>query len=490
MQFLIPPFKHQLEALERAKDKDCFGLYWEMGTGKTKGAVEILRAKYTQHGRRLRTFILTPSATIYNWKDEILKNSKLHKDDVVLLNQKSSRAKMKNLENWLSSPSDGALTNNKIVITNYETMLCKEFVEMITEWNPEMLICDEVHYCKNRAAKRSKAVIKLANKTMYRYILTGTPILKNVEDLFSQFLILDNGLTFGKNFNVFRAKYMTDANAAFANSQNYFPKWETRPEMYDELTQHIYKKTMRVTKEECLDLPPFLEETRWVSMSAEMTKLYKEMSRDLLTYIQKVEKDGVKNKAVTANIAVVKAMRLQQIVSGFVKTEDGDNIHIADNPRARITKELLEELTPEHKVIVWCAFKENYKIVSKLCEELNVDYRLITGDQDATGKRKSELDFQTDPNVRVLVANRSAGGVGINLTAASYSIVYSRNFSLGEELQSDARNYRAGSEVHEKITKINLISKGTIEEQVVAALRDKKHISDRVIDFVKHSLGG
>jgi SNF2 family DNA or RNA helicase len=488
MNFILKPFQHQLDALEKAKQSDCFALYWEPGTGKTKGVIEVIRWHLKQSRKLMRILILAPSATVYNWRDEILKNSKIHNEDIVLLNQKSSKAKAKKMVQWCTQ--DEELVRPKILITNYETLISEEMYDLFKHWSPEILVCDEVHICKNRQAKRTKRVIKLSEKAKLRYILTGTPILKNVEDIFAQFLILDRGLTFGKNFAVFRQKYMRDANSAFSNSTNYFPKWEAKEETYSELTNLIYRKSMRVLKSECLDLPPFIEQSIDVELSPEQTKLYKEMSKNLLTFIEASDKDGKQNKAVVASIAVVKALRLQQIVSGFCKTDDGTIVEIKQNPRATQCKELLTQLVDDHKVIVWCSFKENYKTVSRICEEIGVEYKLITGDQNAEQKRESEVEFQTNPNVRVMVANRSAGGVGINLTAASYSIVYSRNFSLGEELQSDARNYRSGSQIHDKITKINLVARGTIEEHVIESLQNKREISNRVIDFVKQNLGG
>ena len=106
----------------------------------------------------------------------------------------------------------------------------------------------------------------------------------------------------------------------------------------------------------------------------------------------------------------------------------------------------------------------------------------MTGEQSASEKRESELAFQNDPEVRVIIANRAAGGVGVNLVAASYSIVYSRNFSLAEELQSEARNHRGGSQIHEKIVKIDLAIKDSLDEIVLDALRNKNQISTDILD--------
>ena len=92
-------------------------------------------------------------------------------------------------------------------------------------------------------------------------------------------------------------------------------------------------------------------------------------------------------------------------------------------------------------------------------------------------------EFRNDPEIRVIICNQAAAGVGINLIEASYSIYYSKNFSLEHDLQSGARNYRGGSEVHEKVTRIDLIAENTIDELVNEALSNKQNISDRILSW-------
>ena len=92
--------------------------------------------------------------------------------------------------------------------------------------------------------------------------------------------------------------------------------------------------------------------------------------------------------------------------------------------------------------------------------------------------------FNTDKKCRVIISNRKTGGAGINLTSAAYSIVYGRDFNLGNELQSEARNYRAGSEAHESITKINLVMEDTIDELVMQALESKQEVSKVILDML------
>jgi SWI/SNF-related matrix-associated actin-dependent regulator 1 of chromatin subfamily A len=191
---------------------------------------------------------------------------------------------------------------------------------------------------------------------------------------------------------------------------------------------------------------------------------------------------------VVAQLAITKALRLQQIVTGFVQTDEGDVIEIKDNPRLKAVKELLQSLHEKHKVILWCSFRHNYKQLAKLCEELGIEYVSLTGEQNLEKKRDAMERFENDEKVRVVIANRRAGGIGVNLVAADYSIVYSRNFSLEEELQSEARNYRGGSQQHDRIVKIDLCAIGTIDEQVVDALHNKQSVSERVINIAKEQV--
>jgi SNF2 family DNA or RNA helicase len=119
---------------------------------------------------------------------------------------------------------------------------------------------------------------------------------------------------------------------------------------------------------------------------------------------------------------------------------------------------------------------------------MKIPHVFITGDMTMPEKKEAMDEFRKNDAVRVVITNRKAAGIGINLVEASYSIVFSRNFSLEDELQSEARNYRGGSQIHKSITKIDLVTKNTIDEVVLAALQSKKNISDAVIDFAMENV--
>lgn len=469
MKYKIKPYEHQLQAVELSKQHENLALFWEMGTGKTKGMIEILRDKYTTHGRVLPTLIFAPVVTLENWKREILAHSMIPASRIYVCT--GTAVKRQRLV------SEG-MSGDNIVIINYEALTSNKLYSIMTNYPPSIMVLDESHYVKNYKSKRAKLVQALADSStvLHKYILTGTPILNSPMDMYQQYRILDGGKTFGKNFFAFRGTYFYDKHANWRGQQK-FANWQPIPSKFSELSEKIYRKASRVTKAECLDLPPLIKKRELVPMSSDQAKAYKEMKDHYLTFV----KDS--DKAVLATQAITKLLRLQQIVSGFLSTEDGEAIVFEKVPRLDRLRELVEEITPNHKLIIWCSFKKNYEMIATLLDELKIGYVLLTGEQSAKEKQESIDEFQNKITTRIVVANRRAGGIGVNLTAASYSIVYSRDFSLGDELQSEARNHRGGSEIHEKIVQINLCSPDTVDESVLTALETKQKFSDIIVDL-------
>jgi len=130
---------------------------------------------------------------------------------------------------------------------------------------------------------------------------------------------------------------------------------------------------------------------------------------------------------------------------------------------------------------VWAVFKENYNDIREVCEKLKLDYVEVTGEVSQKNKMLAVERLNNDPKCRVLIGHPGSGGIGINLVAANHTIFYSRSFSLEYDIQAEARNYRGGSEQHEKVTRIDLVTPNTIDEQVLKALASKKNIGYQVL---------
>ena len=463
----IKPWKHQQEALLKSKNLTHFAFFFEVGAGKTLTCINAVRMRFAQVRCILPTLILSPPITLLNWKREWMMHSNLKEEDIVIL-EGTGKQRVEILKSVMGRP--------KILITNYESLLIKDLFPLLQQYRPNILVCDESHKLKDAKSRRSEATTKLADTAQFKYLLSGSPVLNSMMDLFSQFRILDGGQTLGKNFFGFRAKYFYDKNAG-APAHVSWSDWVPRAGTDKELRAKIGHVSMSVKKEDCLDLPPLVKKRIYVEMSTDQKRAYDSMLKDFIA--------AVDNKVAIAELAITRGLRLQQIVSGFVAVEEdvGERSlkEFKDNPRLDAVEELLAELTPSNKVIVWAVFKQNYVQLRSVFEKLNLKYVEVHGEISAKAKQEAVDAFNTDPSIRVLLGHPASGGVGINIVPASYSIFYSRNFSLENDIQAEARNYRSGSEIHEKVTRIDLVCPDTIDEVVLSALADKQKIGASIL---------
>jgi SNF2 family DNA or RNA helicase len=484
MNYKVKPWKHQLEAIGKAKDLPGYALFFEQGTGKTSTTINILRHKMNERKQLLRILIFCPPIVCKNWKDEWLMHSDVNRSNITIL----SGSGKERIEEFLGKAFVDKYERPHIFITNYESLLMPELFKAFQEWRPEAIVFDESHRLKAHDSKRSKAAAILANPGddvhPLKYILSGSPVLNSPLDVFQQFKILDGGRTFRDNFFSFRTRYFHDANVRWkGTSTKYFPKWVVRPGAVDEINEKIFRTGMRVEKKDCLDLPPLVRQVISVPMTTEQARVYKDLAKQYVAFV-----DG---GAVSAQLAIVKALRLMQLASGFVAL-DGSEEKLKvfpKNPKIEALRELLEDLTPHSKVLVWAVWKENYKQIRELCEELKIGLVEVHGEISPKGKEEAVERFYSDSSVRVFLGHPGSGGIGINLVNAPYSIFYSRTFSLEHSLQAEARNHRGGSEIHDKITRIDLVSEGTIDEEVVKRLHQKEELSGALLkNLVQTSL--
>jgi len=465
---------HQKTAIQRASNRTYFGLLMEPGTGKTRTMLEILRGLYNGERRVLHTLIFAPPVVLTNWAAEIARYTKIPADKVVVLSGPGPRRRKALAQARINHPT------GFIAISNYEGLVSvKDLFADFKSWKPEVLILDESHKVKTHNSKRTKKAIELGDLARYRYILTGSAILNSAMDIWSQFRVMDRGAIFGGNFWAFRATYFIDKNASMPKDR-YFPDFVLRPGALERIEKAIHTNAMIVKKEECLDLPPLLRQVLKVPLSPEQARHYKEMRDELITFLG--------DKACTAQLAITKALRLQQIVSGHVPvlgdTPDQDETHyFKDTPREEALEELLENLlgNPKHKVIIWSCWRATYPVIRMVCERLEAQYVELTGDTPGAKREEAVERFRTDPKCQVLIGNQSAAGIGINLVEAQYMIYYSRNFRLEDDLQSEARNYRGGSEQHQKITRYDLVAQETIDEEIQDALARKQAIGEALL---------
>jgi len=462
MEFKTPPFQHQLDLFNRIKDTDYFAILWEMGTGKTKLAIDLLRYKCMTKKKFLRILIIAPNEALINWHLELEKHSNLAPRAVVLQGTKAQRiAKLKNKD-------------YNVFIINYEGLLVLHDELLHAELN--VLIADESQLIKNHKAKRTKVALALSKQAQFKYILSGTPILNSGVDIFAQYYFLDSGLTFGKNFYAFRNTYFEDKNKGWRDG---YPNYTIKPNVDRILNARILKIADIKKKHECLTLPPRIYNSYFPPMGDDQFKAYVEMREEFITFLNGIEGDM---SVSTAANALTKIIRLQQISSGFLKDTHGREVRFKSIPKLDLVSNLVEELAPRHKIIIWAVFVDNIKMLFDAMKPYNP--ALIYGG-NVKDRQAQIIKFETDATCRVMVANPKSAGRALNFVAASYAIYYSQNFSLEHREQSEARCHRSGSEIHEKITYIDVIHPKSVDEIVVKSLKDKIKLSSSLLQISK-----
>ena len=463
---------YQRTVFDTYKDKPYGALFLDTGVGKTAVSIKLIEHKIKTKGYK-RIIVFGPSAVLINWDKEF---DKFYPDRQIPLHisNGSGQKRRKLLDSFCREEAG-------ILVINYEVASSRALAGYVERFEPEVMFLDESHMVKGHKSKRSKFVLALRKKAKECFLLTGTPILNQVTDIFMQYRIMDLGKTFGTNYWVFLRYYMEDKNEKMKGSPYYFPKMVTRESALPTLKEKIETCATYIKKQEVLkELPPLISKEYHLEMTPPQKKAYKELKTDLVTEF--------KGGFVSVENALTKTLRLNTICAGHLTDNEGEITFFEKTKKLEQVVELVRQITHSgEKVIIWTSFTPEVERIAselkknKVCK--NILY--ITGKQSAKAKAEAEDQFNSCPNHRVLIANRAAGGTGLNLQAASHSIIYSRNYSLAHEVQSEARNYRSGSEVHSCIVQHNLIMKGTVEEIILEALQKKKDLGSGLLENMK-----
>lgn len=469
------PYEHQRKVFLRSRDLEEFALLMGMGTGKSKVTLDTAAYNYSK-GNIGCLVIIAPNGVHRNW---ISREIPAHLPDWTDYRAAIWASYMRKKEEALvESIFDPEFKGLRIVALNIEAFkdstTCKaaRIVRKLCNSFRTMMIVDESSKIKTPGAKRTKALIVLGKQAVMRRILTGTPVTNGPLDIFSQFRFLGNALGFD-NFYSFK---------------HYFAEWEqernfrtgARYEVckgyrnIDELTAIIDEHGYRITKEECLDLPDKIYQTRYVELTPAQRKAYNNIAERSLIELESGEELSVAN-------VLTRALRLQQVVGGFLpKEEYAEALPIEDkNTRVDCLLELLEET--EGKVIIWARFRAELAAIE---DALRKEYgrEAVVSYHGGVGKDEREISMDTfqdhESPVRFFVGQPHSGGYGLTLHAATTVVYFSNDFSLEARLQSEDRAHRIGQ--HHPVLYIDLECLGTIDTKIVEALRDKKSLADLI----------
>lgn len=465
--FRIKPYEHQHIALEKSWQETVYAYFMEMGTGKTKVAIDNSALLYDHSGIE-GVVVVAPKGVYANWSGkEIPEHMPSHIPYRVATWRASLNVKVRAEINHLFEETDDL----RIFVINIDALITKKgyaALEKFLKTYRCLMIIDESTIIKTPSAKRTKAAIKLGLLAYYRRILTGSPVTKSPLDLFSQLEFLDPDLLGFRSFYAFRNRY------AVLRDMNYGGRtfkqvvgFKNVPELAEEIKPFSY----RVLKEDCLDLPEKIFVRREFELSTEQRKAYAEMKEMAIAFMEEGE--------ASSTSALTQLLRLHQISCGHLPLDQDQGMVQFKHDRLNLLKEVLEEA--DGKVIIWANYRFNlFEIQDMLTEKYGDDsYVSYFGDTSDEDRKRAVLSFQDpDSPVRYFVGNTQTGGYGITLTQAKTVVYYSNNYDLEKRLQSEDRAHRIGQ--HFPVTYIDLVCTNTIDEKIIKALRNKVNIARAV----------
>lgn len=433
----------------------------EMGTGKTKVAIDWAGIGFYNLDVR-RVLIVAPLSVLGVWPRQIRQHSGAPSRIFRLEGSTVRRTEL--LTRIINSPDNEKLT---YLIINYEGIWREPdrgpgIKDLLIQWKPDLVIWDECHRLKSPTSKQSRAAYAISLVARYRLGLTGTHITKSPLDVFGQFRSI-NDKVFGSNWYQFRNFYGVWGG---------FGRFQLRGfRELPTLIKRVRANSFRVKKEDCLDLPPKLFETVPVTLSERASNLYREMAKEMIIEIEDTH--------ATAAIVLVKLLRLSQITSGFVKDVDG-NVRIFDNSKLDTCIDLVDDLLEEeHKVVIFVRFSSDIDRIKDKLLIRKVPHAILSGSVPVAKRDSLVQRFQTDPKLKVFIAQIQAGSLGIDLTAADAAIFYSLDYNAANYWQAQDRIHRIGQT--KKVTYYHLVVPKSIDAIVLQTLKEKGDLAQTII---------
>jgi len=470
----------------------------EMGAGKSPQTLSMIRAHDELDGTGLPALVICPNSVKQHWQNEsttwlpqatpyvvdgsaaqrrkVLKAALDDPTALVVINIESVRlftrlapyGSVKLARCRVCDPAHG--------LEGLSAARCEVHKKELNHFNFQTVVLDEAHRVKDPKAKQTRAIwyVGHADSVHYRWALTGTPIANHPGDLWSIMHLVAPREYPVRSTHVDRFCLM---------SWNAFGGMDVvgvRPDTRDEFFKILDPRFRRMLKAVVLpQLPPKVREVRYVDMSAAQAKAYRELATQLRTRLP----DG--QLLLAANQLVAKT-RLMQFASASVSVEKLDVDDLSSwqvtmrepSPKLDVLEEIVEELgltSPDYVGAPALIAAEHLGLIDLICarlDKLGVRHAKITGDVAPIDRHRA-LEALNARRIRALVFTGKAGGVGLNMSAADTLINVQRSWSLVDEKQKEDRNHRVGSEVHDSVRIIDVVTRDTVEEDQVTRLHEK-----------------
>lgn len=448
-------YKHQRAGVDLLLDNPNFGLFLDMGLGKTATVLTAANKLIYEDLEIDKVLVVAPKRVAESvWMQEAKEWQHLKhlKFSLIAGNQRKRLAAIK-------EEADVYLISRDNI-----AWLCGVFGGSNSPF--DMLVVDESSSFKNHASGRFKALRLLAPSFKRVSILTGTPSPKGMIDLWSQLYLLDRGKRLGKTISQYREAFFYAARSNGHVVYQYGCSEENKQRIIDAISDIV----ISMKQEDYLSLPEQIENIIKIDMPPDVQKAYKDFERDKV-----LELFGDGATEITAANAAALNTKLLQYANGAVYDAD-KNTHEVHDLKLDTLSEIMEE-AQGNPVLVAYTFKSD---LARILERFkSYKPRQLSTDQDI-------LDWNNG-KVQMLLLHPASGGHGLNLQAGGHIIVwYGNTWDLELEQQLNRRLKRPGQKNNVIVNK--LVVTGTMDEDVIAAQKRKDKVQSSLMDAVKYRI--
>ena len=442
------PHEYQKYATKFIEENDISALLLDMGLGKSVITLTAIRNLIIK-GEVGRVLVIAPLRVARStWPDEIAKWDHLN-DLTYSVAVGTEKERLEALRK-----------NVEIVIIN------RENVDWLVNksgyrFNFDMIVIDELSSFKSYSAKRFKALLKVRPYVEKIVGLTGTPSSNGLMDLWAEYRLLDFGERLGRYITRYRLKYFTPDK----RSATVIFSYKLLPGAEDEIYNAISDITISMKAKDYLKMPDLIINEVTVDLDLSERRTYETLRKEMVVQISEQEEIDAVNAASLSG-------KLLQMANGAVYDEDKRVLRIHEK-KLDALEDLIEAANGKPVLIAYW-YKHD---LERIKERFNV--REILNDQDIRDWNNGKID--------VAVIHPASAGHGLNLQQGGSTMIwFGLTWSLELYEQANARLYRQGQ--NETVVIHHIITKGTIDEDVMLALKRKEKMQSALIDAVKARL--
>jgi superfamily II DNA or RNA helicase len=412
----------------------------DMGLGKTLQALALILSRAAEGP----TLVVAPTSVCMNWQSEAQRFAPTL--NVQILGGGDRQKLIESLR-----PMD-------LLVCSYALLQQESVGELLAAPAWQTIVLDEAQLIKNPATKRSQQAMALQGR--FKIITTGTPVENHLGELWNLFRFINPGLLGS----------LESFNRRFAGPIERNQDREVR----QRLKRMIQPFILRRTKAQVLDeLPPRTEIELQVELSEQEALFYEALRRKLLSELS--ETQGPQEDKRFKVLAAITKLRRACCNAQLVAPDLG-----VSSSKLALFGEVLEELLDNrHKTLVFSQFVDHLSLIRAYLDEKAIAYQYLDG-QTPPAERKKRVDAFQAGQGEVFLISLKAGGVGLNLTAADYVIHMDPWWNPAVEDQASDRAHRIGQQ--RPVTVYRLVTKNTIEEQIVSLHRHKRDLADSVLE--------